>query len=283
MKTLWVCLLLPMTVYAQAEPDRASVERLFQEGERAARDERWVAARHAFEEAYAMMPRPAILLNLAIAQSQTEQLCEAHDSFRRFLDDPTITPELREQAERALDELEPQIPHLRVQAQGLIEGDRVLVDGEEQSDLDRLPVNPGPHRISIERGGASVADAQIEVERGGDAVAHLQAPAAGAPVVPPAQNDPTIHVVLSIALGAAGLGLIALDAVTLAMQGNCSMMGTSGCEQAWAIEPVSFGIYGGLGIASVIGSVVWLVVALSSGPRSGVAWNGQGLSFAWGL
>jgi hypothetical protein len=77
--------------------------------------------------------------------------------------------------------------------------------------------------------------------------------------------------------------LIALDAVTLAMQGGCSTMGAAGCEQAWAIEPVSFGIYGSLGIASVIGSVVWLVVALSSGPRSGVAWNGQGLSFAWGL
>lgn len=99
----------------QASPDQGA-QQAFRAGVDAARQERWEEARVLFEKAYALSPRPVVLINLAGAQARTGRLTEAAKSYRRILAhqaSPETAP-IREAASEVLPALEARIPRVRL-------------------------------------------------------------------------------------------------------------------------------------------------------------------------
>jgi hypothetical protein len=145
------------TSTAHAQPgDLAEARLLFSEGVNHARAKQWELALAAFQAAYAIAPRPAVLFNLAAAQMRCGKLLASTANFRRFAasDDPSITRSQRQAAELQLTHVETRIPRLRVQIEGLKDGDRVLLD-QARVYPDELGhdmwLDPGVHTVRIER------------------------------------------------------------------------------------------------------------------------------------
>jgi hypothetical protein len=167
------------------DEDRAAARQAFTAGVAAARKGQWEEARVAFEEAYARVPQPSVLLNLAGAQRQTGQLVEAAQSYRAFLTAASDGPAAkhRDAAARALAEVEEQTPRVTVRAQGLAATDEVRIGGRNVSVYDLpgpFPVNPGDQAAEILRDGRAVASTPFSVQAGDSATVEIEAP----PVVP---------------------------------------------------------------------------------------------------
>jgi hypothetical protein len=67
-----------------------------------------------------------------------------------------VSARMRADAEAQLADIEPRVPRARISVLGLEEGDVVRLDEYELSaaSLEQpLPVNPGSHTVSLERGG----------------------------------------------------------------------------------------------------------------------------------
>jgi hypothetical protein len=142
---------------AQAEQrDLSDARQMFLEGVAHARSAQWELALVAFEAAYAIAPRPAVLFNLAAAQMRTGKLLASNANFRRFVnsDDPTITRVQRHAAELQRASVEGRIPRLRIEIDGLKDGDRILLDhGRIYPDElgHELWIDPGVHRVRVDR------------------------------------------------------------------------------------------------------------------------------------
>jgi hypothetical protein len=192
-----------------SEEDRAVARAAFERGLAAAQAGDWEEANRAFEEAYGRVPLPAILLNLAGAQRQTGRLVEAERSYGQFLAMASGSDaESRPAAERALVDVRAEVPHARITIENLLNGDRVLIDGGEVPNAalsTPVAINPGAHRVEVQRDGESVASETFSVERGGSTSVALRAPAREAesnPIVGPITEEPDD--------GGSNLGLIVL-------------------------------------------------------------------------
>lgn len=156
------------------EPSRAEVaaaRRLFRQGMRAGQREDWEAARQAFAQAYEIVPRPRVLLNLASAQLQTGQLVEAAESYQAFLGRVTSGPDAqyREGVEEELASLEERTPRISLDIAGLRDGDDVQVDGANISRAAlnlELPLNPGLHRVQVVRGDEEISRDEFTLDEG---------------------------------------------------------------------------------------------------------------------
>jgi hypothetical protein len=140
----------------------------FRAGMEAGERGRWDEARASFERAYGMQPRPLILLNLALAQAHTGRLVEAAENYRRFLQEATEgrPAEFRDQATRALADLEPRIPRATLAAQGMVSGDALTLDAQQLPAAaigTELPLDAGHHVLAITRDGREVAHATFDL------------------------------------------------------------------------------------------------------------------------
>ena len=163
----WIALgALPLAVCAAAagpsraqpaDPGRLNEAReLFQEGVAHARSQQWELALRAFQSAFGLAPRPSVLFNLAAAQMRCGKLLASTANFRRFVasDDPSITRAQRQTAELQIAHIEQRIPRLRVQIEGLKEGDRVLLDQTRiyPNELGHdMWLDPGVHTVRVDR------------------------------------------------------------------------------------------------------------------------------------
>lgn len=155
--TLFVGLALDVgLVSAQRASESVLAREQFRAGVSAAREERWDEAAEAFQRSYELLPRPLTLLNLAGAYAQTGRLVESVEAYRMFLMERTgVTARMRSDAEAQLADLEPRIPRARIRVLGISEGDVVRLDEYELStaSLEQpLPVNPGDHTVTVQRG-----------------------------------------------------------------------------------------------------------------------------------
>jgi hypothetical protein len=151
----------------EAGPVRAAgteedAQQAFREGVEAARQSHWPEARASFEQAYALSPRPVVLINLAGAQARTGRLIEAARNYHRILEDPASseTAPFRKAAAEVLPELEQRIPRIRVHATGNTEADTFQVDGMDvpaASLAGPLPLDPGQHTLVVSRAGVERA------------------------------------------------------------------------------------------------------------------------------
>lgn len=176
--------LAPARARAQdGEPTAAEVaaaRELFVEGAKAARAARWQDAYEAFERSYALYPQLATLLNLASAQASTGRLVEAAESYRRYLRGAEgEDPEHVAAAERALESLEPRIPHVRVSVPNRQSEDAVELDEgvlREEVLGARYPVEPGEHVLRVRRDGEVVAEETFTAEEGKTVEVSLEPP-----------------------------------------------------------------------------------------------------------
>jgi hypothetical protein len=162
-----------LTLYFATTPGAASpagspvaqdeaAQQAFRAGVDAARQEQWIEARTSFEKAYALSPRPVVLINLAGAQARTGRLTEAAKNYRRILEDessPETVP-FRRAAADVLPPLEARIPHVRLRPSGLSPTDVIEIDGETvQAEAvgDGHPLDPGEHTLVVKHDGAERA------------------------------------------------------------------------------------------------------------------------------
>jgi len=143
-----------------AQPADASrlteARELFAAGVTHARSQQWELALQSFQSAFNLAPKPSVLFNLAAAQMRCGKLLASTANFRRFVasDDPSITRAQRQTAELQITRIEQRIPRLRVQIEGLKEGDRILLDQTRlyPNELDHdMWLDPGVHTVRVDR------------------------------------------------------------------------------------------------------------------------------------
>jgi hypothetical protein len=149
---------LPAGGRAEPSPPLEQARLLFARGLEQAERQLWTEARAAFESAYALAPRPAVLFNLAGAQARVGKLLVSLANYRRFLalDDPAIAPTHRSAAREQIAAIERRVPRLRLVVAGLRPDDRLLLDDKRiyLNELDHdLWLDPGSHTVSVHRPG----------------------------------------------------------------------------------------------------------------------------------
>jgi hypothetical protein len=161
-----------LSVHAQSEARALSDARQrFVEGVAHARKAQWELALAAFEAGYALSSQPTLLFNLAAAQMRTGKLLASNANFRRFMnsEDPAIARAQRRTAELQLTQVEARIPRLRIEIEGLKDGDRILLDQARiyAEELGReLWIDPGLHRVRVDRPQGGQEQRTIAVSEG---------------------------------------------------------------------------------------------------------------------
>lgn len=164
------CLLGAARVQAQSR-DVSDARQLFSEGVTHARLKQWELALAAFEAAFNIAPKPTVLFNLATAQMRCGKLLASTANFRRFaaLEDASISRVQRHAAEVQVTQIEQRIPRLRVEIDGLKDGDRVLLD-KARLYPDELGhdmwLDPGVHTVRVDRPRGSQEVRTIAVTEG---------------------------------------------------------------------------------------------------------------------
>jgi hypothetical protein len=191
---LTAALLLGASAPARADDDRANreAEARFKEGLARVKSKDYEAARLSFEQAYAVLHRPLILWNLALAEEKTARPLDALAHFRQVAREAAGDAD-RAGAQKHVDALLGQLGHIEVQAPP---GTGVTVDGGDvvgTAPLDPLDVMPGHHVVGAKMAAGSTRTSDVDAVAG--QVAHVAfaadpppavaaAPAGSAPVTP---------------------------------------------------------------------------------------------------
>lgn len=203
-----------MLAASGARADADSDERgraLFEQGVEAARAEHWPQALEAFTQAYGVLPRPAILMNVAGAQVQTGRVVAGVASYKKVLASGTLSDEQRGAAVQALAAAEAKLAHVRVVVTAPTSSDQIFLDDERVGAGVELPVDPGAHHVRLLRSSADPQDQAFSVVAGERRDLELSAPPAK-----PATSLPTTAIVVAgvsvVAFGtSAFLGLTGLS------------------------------------------------------------------------
>ena len=218
----------------------AAARDLYEAGIEAAEAERFEAALAAFERSYELAPRAATLMNLGAVAERAGRLVTALNAYRRFLAtaDARLLAAHGDAARAAAARLTPALAHLSVVGVGLERQDELRLDGEplERASLGLdLPVDPGPHSVTVERpvrapDGASPEDAsaperlecaRADVTLSAGARRDLELRVAcplprfvvEAPATAPAASDPAPWIALGVGAGVLVIGAVVVGVV----------------------------------------------------------------------
>lgn len=178
---------------ANAAPEVIEATReLFRQGAQLASEGRWEEARERFQRALAIRATPLTRFNLALAAQNSGHLVEALDQYRQFLrdDNDPANAARRQQAQRAIAEIEPRLAHLTITVTGADQPSAVDLDGRAIPlvllGVD-VPVDPGEHivRVRGQRGGASTRTVTLAESARESVVIVLDPPPAARPAPQP--------------------------------------------------------------------------------------------------
>ena len=129
-----------------------------------------------------MLPKPGILINLALSELYAGHELEALSHLEQYLADPSVPAEKRDRAQRALDEAMKKTSHLAIKSTA---GAEVRVDGKLVS-LATAHVMPGTHALEA-RAGDKVRNQSVDVKAGEkrDVDLSFDAPTQPVAVTPP--------------------------------------------------------------------------------------------------
>lgn len=270
------------------------------------------AALRYLEQGYRIYPSPRSLYNLGVIQWTQARTIEGADLYRRYLQElgPEIDPERRREVESALSRPRPPAGELAVSGEP---GALVLLDERLVGVLPlSLPLlcAPGPHRVRIEKGGRQAEAAEVhvainELRRVPLLLPQQMDPLGAGDAVPPKREDrpasvrlpvpptplqrepvrlarPPWQLVTGTLIMAAGLGLGALGASALSIDGLCTRPDPTPPQQACPSGKIyDTRLAGGgmlsAGLAVAIGGTV--VVALPGRKQRvdiAAGWQGQG-------
>lgn len=109
------------------------------------------SARLAFTQAYAVLQKPSILLNLALSELYSNHPVEAVGHFEQYIKDPSTSPEKRDKAKKHLEEAMKKTGHLQIRTSADAE---VKLDGRPvPPPLSMVHVMPGAHALEARLGG----------------------------------------------------------------------------------------------------------------------------------
>lgn len=187
---------------APAESDPAAVEAQarFDEGLARVKAGDFAAARVSFEQAYAVLHRPRILWNLALAEEKTGHLVEALAHFKQVARDPATSETDRVNGQMHIESLGKQTGHVEVLAPP---GVTLSVDGGPVAGVtplsEPLDVSVGHHVIEavLPQGTKSLSVdafpgqiAHVSFVSTGDSAPPVVPPPSAAVVPPPAIDEP---------------------------------------------------------------------------------------------
>jgi hypothetical protein len=178
-------LLAPASARA-ADKSTREAEARFQDGLARVKSHDFEAARLSFAQAYAVLHRPQILWNLALAEEKTDHLVEALQHFRGVAADATAGAD-RANAQRHVDSLAALTGHIDVKAPP---GAQVSIDGSTTFTaplMVPIDVVPGRHVVDAD---VSVGPRSIPIEVAEGQVARVTFGALDAPAAAPAPPPP---------------------------------------------------------------------------------------------
>ena len=187
---------------ARADDDRANreAEARFKEGLSRVKTKDYEAARLSFEQAYAVLHRPLILWNLALAEEKTSHPLEALGHFRQVAREAPTDAD-RANAQKHVDSLLGQLARIDVQAPA---GTALALDGGDLAGTtplgEPIDVMPGHHVVAAKLAAGSAKSTDVDAMRLGQVALHVSfaadAPPPAAvivltPAAPPADAVPT--------------------------------------------------------------------------------------------
>ena len=155
----------------------------------AAQEGNWELAREMYERSYTLVADPHVLYNLAVAERKTQRLLSARARFTKFLEisDSKTDAALRAKVAVVLNELELEIPRLRILTRGFGPTLVVELDGspiDAASLATAIAADPGTHAVVAHDGTAFARHSVVLAIRARETV-ELVAPPSPTKVVEP--------------------------------------------------------------------------------------------------
>lgn len=166
-----ICSLVILVAKVTDADDKSLAKAKFKEGMAAIEAENYPAALAAFEESYELVPKVAILFNIAMCEKALFRYADSIKTFRRFLSEGASEnkPQLVSQAERALTELLKLVGILRFEEAPA--GAEVSVDGKVVGKTpfrEGLLLDPGQHSVRVEKDGFKPLKTDVTVASGAE-------------------------------------------------------------------------------------------------------------------
>ena len=164
---------VPVVAEAQTPPSltaQSEAQARFQTGLKYYDARDFESARLAFTQAYAVLQKPAILLNLALSELYTNRPLDAANHLDRYLAETDLPADKRERAKKAYEEAARKVGHLAIK---VLPGTEVRVDGVAVTPPvpALVHVAPGTRVLDATRGKgtrsvtvAAVAGETLEVD-----------------------------------------------------------------------------------------------------------------------
>jgi hypothetical protein len=153
---------------ASAQPrDPATAEALFRQGRQAMEAKNYREACPKFAESQRLEPASGTLMNLATCEERLGKLASAWQHWKEAIDALPPTDDRIAFARGRVNELEKKLPRLRVTLSGgagKVFRDEIELGPASQGVL--LPVDPGPHVVTVHLQGHLPEKATIEVAEG---------------------------------------------------------------------------------------------------------------------
>jgi hypothetical protein len=243
---VWV---LAASSLAAAPRDPAAAEQLFREARKALAGGRTEEACEKFAESQRLDPGVGTLINLAACEEKLGKLASAWEKWQRALEGLRADDKRRPGVEKRAAALEARVPRLEIRlSAGAPPGTAVMRDAVELGPASlglALPVDPGPHRVSVSAPGREPKSYELSLEEAEMKTLEVEpgpAPAVRQPSAPlvPAEPEPApgpdqdtgrrTAGFVTLGVGAAGLlvgsiaGLLALQKKG-EMDDDCSRRG----------------------------------------------------------
>lgn len=145
------------------------------------------SARLAFTQAYAVLQKPGILLNLALSELYSNHPVEAVGHLEQYIADPSTPADKREKAKKHLDEAMKKTGHLEVRTAAQAQ---VKLDGRPVAPLPpTVHVMPGAHTLEAKL-GTKTRTASVDAKAGETTPVDLafEPETAPAPIAPPTSS-----------------------------------------------------------------------------------------------
>lgn len=152
-------------VYAQGTQQRQDEARaLFDRGVTAADELRWAEAASWFERSYAVVPRPATLRNLGLADRALGRYVRSIGELERFLEVASPTAAMSREVRRLVDEMRARVATLTVEVDPA--NTSLLVDGATALAETPLQLDPGDHTVQGSARGYSRSTQRLTLGAG---------------------------------------------------------------------------------------------------------------------
>ncbi len=297
---------------ASADSNDAAAAALFDQGLAEMEASHFDSACPKLAESFHLDPRAGTLFTLAECEARGGKIASAvthyGDYQARY---ERMTPQERVKqkerpaiAERQLGVLRPRVPELTIKVRGALpDGAVVKRDGVPLGAPSlgaALPVDPGPHEVTIVLGDGTAAKEAFDLHAGEKKVVELapptprSKPALGSGVTPPppAPAAPGGHMGLTVGAGAlsiVGIGVGAVAGVlTLGKKStiddNCAGTACNAAGKDAADASRTLGLVSTVGFiagGAFAAAAVVLFITEPKGPRVSVGWNRVQLETSW--